>query len=252
MFHVLKRLKVVVNSDIGCYALGVLPPLSTTDTLGCMGASIGVAHGVNAAGAQERAVAVIGDSTFFHAGMPALLNVVYNKGATTVVVLDNRTTAMTGHQENPATGKTLRGDETAQVRFEELARAMGIKVVESVNAFDMQDVERGLKACLESGQPALLVSRGPCVFRVPESGPAYAVDSEICNGCSLCFRIGCPAIIKSGEVDAKTGRPKAIIDPLLCVGCDVCRQTCFRGAIHNTGDWSLAERYGGPEPAVKV
>lgn len=232
VYYMLKKYGLVVDSDIGCYALAVLPPIATTDTLGCMGASIGVAHGINKAGVEERAVATIGDSTLWHAGMPGLLNVVYNKSNTVTIILDNLTTAMTGHQPHPSTGRTLKGEETAKGDFEALARAMGYEEVRTVDPLNLKELEEGLKASLDSDQPAVLVTRSPCIFLYDERPPIYEVDLERCNACGLCFEIGCPAIIRSDEIHEKSGEAKAEINSILCFGCDVCEQVCARNAIH--------------------
>ncbi len=233
VFHVTSKLKLVVNGDIGCYTLAYLPPLSALHSCGCMGASIGVAHGVGKAGVAERSVAVIGDSTFFHTGMPALLNVAYNRGDTVTIILDNRTTAMTGHQDHPGTGRTLQGAETTQVQFEELVRAMGYRCVETVDPYDLKQVETGLKRCLDAHEPAVMIARRECAL-MPEARKRWVplrVDEERCNGCGLCFQVACPAIVRSGVVDVKSGRTKALIDPILCTGCEVCAQVCARKAI---------------------
>jgi indolepyruvate ferredoxin oxidoreductase, alpha subunit len=233
VFAVTNKLKLVVNGDIGCYTLGFIPPLAALHSCGCMGASIGVAHGVSKAGIAQRNVAVIGDSTFFHTGMPALLNVAYNQGNTITIILDNRTTAMTGHQENPGTGRTLQGMVTAPVQLEELTRAMGYRTVETVDSYDLKAVESALRRCLEANEAAVVIARRECAL-MPEARKnwkALRVDDERCNGCGLCFRIGCPAVVKSSETDAKTGRPKAYIDALLCTGCEICAQVCARQAI---------------------
>ncbi len=226
-FYVITRkLKLPINGDIGCYTLGALPPLNSTDTCGCMGASIGVAHGADKAGSPERNIAVLGDSTFFHTGMPALLNVAYNKGKTITVVLDNRVTAMTGHQDNPGTGRTLQGQETKEIEFEPLLRALGMDHVHTVNAFDLREVERALREAVKRDEASALVVRGECAL-LPEARKKYVplrVDEERCNGCGLCFRVGCPAIVKRPD-------GKASIDPLLCTGCEVCAQVCGRKAI---------------------
>jgi len=232
VYYMLKKYGLVVNSDIGCYALAVLPPIATTDTLGCMGASIGVAHGINKAGVEERAVATIGDSTLWHAGMPGLLNVVYNKSNTVTIILDNLTTAMTGHQPHPSTGRTLKGEETVKADFEALARAMGYEEVRTVDPLNLKELEEGLKASLDSDQPAVLVTRSPCIFLYDERPPIYEVDLERCNACGRCFEIGCPAIIRSDEIHEKSGEAKAEINSILCFGCDVCEQVCARDAIH--------------------
>jgi indolepyruvate ferredoxin oxidoreductase alpha subunit len=233
LFVTTNKLKLVVNGDIGCYTLGFLPPLSALHTCGCMGASIGVAHGVSKAGTAQKNVAVIGDSTFFHTGMPALLNVAYNQGDTVVIILDNRTTAMTGHQQHPGTGSTLMGQPTHAVEFEALARAMGIERVHTVDPYDLDAVEVALRDCLETEGSALVVSRRECAL-LPEARRQWTtlvVNEEQCNGCGLCFQVGCPAIVRSDQLDERTGRAKAWIDPLLCTGCEVCAQVCVRKAI---------------------
>ncbi len=233
MFLMTNKLKLVVNGDIGCYTLGFLPPLSALHTCGCMGASIGQAHGVSKAGIAQKHVAVIGDSTFFHSGIPALLNVAYNQSDTVVIILDNRTTAMTGHQQHPGTGTTLMGQPTHAVEFEDLVRAMGIQQVHTVDPYDLEEVEAALRDCLKSEGPAVVVSRRECAL-LPEARKQWmtlAVREERCNGCGLCFQVGCPAIVKSDLLDAKTQRPIAWIDPLLCTGCEICAQVCARKAI---------------------
>jgi indolepyruvate ferredoxin oxidoreductase alpha subunit len=233
LFTLTNKLKLVVNGDIGCYTLGFLPPLSALHTCGCMGASIGVAHGVSKAGIAQKHVAVIGDSTFFHTGMPALLNVAYNQSDTVVIIVDNRTTAMTGHQQHPGTGTTLMGQPAYAVEFEDLARAMGIQRVHTVDPYDLQAVEEALRDCLDNDGPAVVVSQRECALlpAARERWMTLAVKAERCNGCGLCFQVACPAIVKSGELDEKTGRAKARIDPLLCTGCEVCAQVCARKAI---------------------
>jgi indolepyruvate ferredoxin oxidoreductase alpha subunit len=233
MFVVTNKLKLVVNGDIGCYTLGFLPPLSALHTCGCMGASIGVAHGVSKAGIAQKHVAVLGDSTFFHTGMPALLNVAYNQSDTVVLILDNRTTAMTGHQENPGTGKTLMEQPTYAVEFGQLARAMGFQRVHIVDPCDLKETEAALRDCLEAEGPAVIVSQRACAL-LPESRREWAtltVNEDRCNGCGLCFQVGCPAIVKSEVIDQRTGRAKARINPMLCTGCGVCAQVCVRKAI---------------------
>jgi indolepyruvate ferredoxin oxidoreductase alpha subunit len=233
VFAITKKLKLVVNGDIGCYTLGFLPPLSALDTCGCMGASIGVAHGASKVGIKQKNVAVLGDSTFFHTGMPALLNVAYNRGDTVTVILDNRTTAMTGHQENPATGKTLAGEPTHRVDFSALAHAMGIEHTYLVDPYDLKQTETALRDALAAEGPAVVIAERACAL-LPEARRewiALEVDPEPCNGCGLCFMVGCPAILRSDEIDKKTGRHLAEIDPLLCTGCNICAQVCARGAI---------------------
>jgi indolepyruvate ferredoxin oxidoreductase alpha subunit len=238
VFVVTNKLKLVVNGDIGCYTLGFLPPLSALHTCGCMGASIGVAHGVSKAEIAQKHVAVIGDSTFFHTGIPALLNVAYNQSDTVVLILDNRTTAMTGHQENPGTGQTLMGQPTYAVDLEVLARSMGIERVHTVDSYNLSEVEAALRDCLEAEGPAVIVAKRACAL-LPEARREWkplTVDAEACNGCGRCFRVGCPAIVRSDEIDERTKRAKARIDPLLCTGCEICAQVCPQQAIAGRAD----------------
>jgi len=232
-FYVLNKLKVPVNGDIGCYTLGLVPPLSAIHTCGCMGAGIAVAHGAVQAGSPERHVAVIGDSTFFHTGIPALINVVYNQSPVVTVILDNRTTGMTGHQPNPGTGHTLQDKPAPTIEIEPLVRACGVKQVRTLSAFDVTGIEKTLKEYLQLNEPSVLIVQEPCAL-LPEARERWQpleVNLAQCNGCTLCFRIGCPAILKSDELDEKTGRPKAQIDPNLCTGCELCAQICPRHAI---------------------
>ncbi|HEB65113.1 MAG TPA: indolepyruvate ferredoxin oxidoreductase subunit alpha [Chloroflexi bacterium] len=232
-FYILHKLKRPVNGDIGCYTLGVIPPLSAIHTTGCMGASIGVAHGGAVAGDKERHIAVIGDSTFFHTGIPALLNVAYNNSNVITVIMDNRITGMTGHQDNPGTGRTLQGRETREVDIEALVRACGIETVKTVEAYHVEEIEKTLKTWLKQDGPAVLIVEHACVL-LPEERKEYLplrVEADACNGCGICFRVGCPAIVKSEQVDPKYGRPLAEIDPLLCTGCEICAQVCPRDAI---------------------
>jgi indolepyruvate ferredoxin oxidoreductase alpha subunit len=233
VFHVLNKRRVPVAGDIGCYSLGLLPPLSALHTCGCMGASIGVAHGAAQAGIGERMVAVIGDSTFFHTGMPALANVAYNHSNVVTIILDNRTTGMTGHQHNPGTGYTLQMQEVPPLELEPLVRALGIERVKTIPAFDVKALDETLKEFLKADGPSVLIARDECAL-LPSARKQWLpleVIAEKCNGCTMCFRIGCPAILKSDELDEKTQRPKALIDPLLCTGCEVCAQVCPRDAI---------------------
>jgi indolepyruvate ferredoxin oxidoreductase, alpha subunit len=232
-FYVLNKLKVPVNGDIGCYTLGLIPPLSAIHTCGCMGASIGVAHGALKAGSPERHVAVLGDSTFFHSGIPALVNAVYNRSAVITIIMDNRITGMTGHQDNPSTGRTLQGQPTTAIEIEPVVRALGVRHVKTVPAFDVDEIEATLKSYLKLDEPSVLITQEPCAL-LPAGRvrwQALEVIADQCNGCGLCFRVGCPAILKSDELDARTGRPRALIDASLCTGCEVCAQVCVREAI---------------------
>lgn len=232
----LRKLNMLVAGDIGCYAIGVLPPFEEMDMLISMGASIGMAHGARQAGCPDKIVATIGDSTFFHTGLPELASTVYNRGQVCTMILDNGTTAMTGGQDNPATGVTLQGETTQRIDIESVARAMGVEDVWTVDALDVKEVEQAIReATAINDRPTVIVVNGACVF-TPQfrRRPAVVIDPQICNGCGFCFRVGCPAILKSDETDEKTERPKAQIDPLLCTGCTVCLQVCPRKAIHQT------------------
>jgi indolepyruvate ferredoxin oxidoreductase alpha subunit len=234
VFTVLSKLKVPVNGDIGCYTLGLLPPLSALHTCGCMGAGISVAHGASKAEDPERHVAVIGDSTFFHTGMPALLNVSYNQGNTIVNIMDNRITAMTGHQGNPGTGKTLQDRDTFQVEFEPLVQALGFEHVLTVDPYEYKATERAFKEALDRDEPSVIITKRPCAL-LPEVRRTYQslrVDPDKCVACYTCIRTGCPALRKNPDkLYEKTGRPKSDIDPLLCTGCELCAQVCPTGAI---------------------
>ena len=244
VFTALRKLRVPVNGDIGCYTLGLLPPLNALHTCGCMGAGIGVAHGATKAAGianrggenfkAEKHVAVIGDSTFFHTGMPALLNVSYNKSNVIVNIMDNRITAMTGHQENPGTGKTLQGQTTLQVEFEPLVRAMGFEHVTTVDPYHYQEVEDAFRAATARDAPSVIITRRECAL-LPQVRRTYLplrVDTTKCIACYTCIRTGCPALRKDRTaIYEKTGKPKAGIDPLLCTGCELCAQVCPRGAI---------------------
>ncbi len=221
----LKRSGLIATSDIGCYTLGVYPPLLALDTCACMGASIGQALGLEKAGVPNKTVAVIGDSTFMHSGITGLVDVVYNQGTTTVIILDNETTAMTGHQGHPGTGILSTGTPGQKVKLETLAQGCGVNDVHVVDAFDLETIESTIRRCVENDEPSVIVVRGPCPLRTKISGTALKVDSEKCNSCYACLRIGCPAISVSGD--------KATIAPDLCVGasCSICAQVCPQEAI---------------------
>ncbi|MHB9033560.1 MAG: indolepyruvate ferredoxin oxidoreductase subunit alpha [Anaerolineae bacterium] len=233
IFTILRKLKVVVNGDIGCYTLGYSAPLGALHTCGCMGASIGQAHGVKKAGIRQPNVAILGDSTFFHSGIPALLNAVYNHGSFVTIILDNRTTAMTGHQVNPGTGKTLQGQEAPAVEIEALVRALGVHQVYCVDPYNLSEVEGTLKQCLALDDASVVIAQRACAL-LPEVRKAYQplrIDPAKCIACGTCRRVGCPAITLSTEIYPKTGKFKTRIDPLLCTGCEICAQVCPTQAI---------------------
>ncbi|HOU11620.1 MAG TPA: indolepyruvate ferredoxin oxidoreductase subunit alpha [Anaerolineae bacterium] len=234
-FYALSRnkRKVVLPGDIGCYSMGVLPPFEAMDMLISMGAGIGMGHGFKQAGGQEGVVTVIGDSTFFHAGMAPLASAVYNKANIVVAILDNRITAMTGQQHHPGTGTTLQGAENPHIDIAPVVRALGVTYVEEVNAWDVNAMNKAIRAALkhEDG-PAVLIVRGACVFTPHfHYQPRMEVDLEKCVACGSCFRVGCPAILKSEVIYPTNNKPKSSIDPLLCTGCTVCMQVCPTQAI---------------------
>jgi len=221
----LKKDELVVTSDIGCYTLGVYPPLAALDTCACMGASIGQALGLEKAGVPNRTVAVIGDSTFMHSGITGLVDVVYNQGNTTVIILDNGTTAMTGHQGHPGTGISATGTKTQAVVLEKLAEGIGVKDVNVVDAFDMDALESTIKRCVANDEPSVIIVRGPCPLYVKPSGTPFEVDPDECAGCFDCLDLGCPAISVADDI--------ARIDASVCVGtaCGICAQICPHEAI---------------------
>ena len=229
VYFVLNKLKLTVSGDIGCYTLGALPPLGALDSCVCMGASVSGLHGMSLARGGEfakRAVAVIGDSTFVHSGVTGIINTAYNQGNTTTIVLDNSITGMTGHQQNPTTGKTLKGDNTVAVNLELLAKACGYEHVRVVDPYDLAETERVIREELEIDAPSLIISRRPCVLlKTVKRQPALKVDEKKCIGCKSCMRFGCPAISMKGK--------KAHIDFTQCVGCGVCTTLCKPGAIQN-------------------
>ena len=227
IFYVLKKLKLTVLGDIGCYTLGAVAPLGAIDTTICMGASVSGLHGFVKAGGEEmegRTVAVIGDSTFIHSGVTGLINIAYNESNATVIILDNSITGMTGHQQNPTTGYNLKGDPCTKIDLESLCRAVGIQRVRVVDPYDMDTCQRVIKEELEAKEPSVIISRRPCALLkyVKHPGPICS-DPEKCKGCKACMNIGCPAI---SMVDGK-----AQIDATLCVGCGVCKQLCKFDAL---------------------
>lgn len=228
IFAALGKLDVVVTGDIGCYALGALPPLNRMDTILCMGAGISMAHGMDKAGEPRPVVGMVGDSTFFHSGITGLLDIAYNRGSSTVIVTDNRITAMTGHQENPGTGTTLMGEKTVAASVARLGKACGIERVFEIDPYDLQETTRIIKREIETPEPSLIVARGSCVLKERGAlGPALGVFPELCRECRLCLQLGCPALEYTG------GPPR--INPHLCNGCGLCRQVCPFGAIAPAG-----------------
>ena len=227
LFYCLKKLGVTVSGDIGCYTLGAVAPLNAMDTTICMGASISALHGFNKARGAEsehKSVAVIGDSTFMHSGMTGLVNIAYNNSNSTVIILDNSITGMTGHQQNPTTGKNLKGDPAAAVNLEELCRAIGIKRVRVVDPYQLAETEKAIKEELAADEASVIISRRPCaLLKYVKHNPPFAVDNEKCVGCKACMKLGCPAISIKDK--------KAVIDHTQCVGCGICQEQCKFNAI---------------------
>ena len=233
LFYILARNHCMVSGDIGCYTLGAGAPLNAMDTTICMGASISGLHGFNKVCGPEsehRSVAVIGDSTFMHSGMTGLANVAYNGSNSTVIILDNSITGMTGHQQNPTTGYNIKGDPACKISLEKVCEALGIRRVFVVDPYDLKAVEERLKEELAVEEPSVIISRRPCALlkHVKHRAP-LSIDPERCRSCRACMKIGCPAI--SMKTLAAGGTPKAVIDPTQCVGCGVCGQLCGFGAI---------------------
>ncbi len=227
LFYTLNKNKCTVLGDIGCYTLGAVAPLSAIEMTLCMGASVSSVHGFNKAlGAEgeHRTVAVIGDSTFMHSGMTGLANIAYNQSNSTVIILDNSITGMTGHQQNPTTGYNIKGDPAGKIDLEALCRAMGFRRVRVVDPYDLAACDAALREELAADEPSVIISRRPCaLLKYVKHKPPLRVDADKCVGCKSCMKIGCPAIsMKDG---------KARIDQTLCVGCGVCAQLCRTGAF---------------------
>jgi len=226
VFYVLSKLKLVTTGDIGCYTLGGLPPLNSIDTCVSMGSGIGNALGLEKALGEsmaKRLVAVLGDSTFFHTGIPPLIDILYNKGMTTVLILDNRTTAMTGHQHHPGTGKTLMGESTSVVDLVKLCKGLGIRHTYLVDPYDLKETERIIKREVQRQAPSVVIARRECVLLTKRRAPPLSIDPQKCTGCRLCLRLGCPAITVSEK--------QANIEELLCTACGLCAQICPQDAI---------------------
>lgn len=227
VFFTLKKLGVTVSGDIGCYTLGAVAPLSAMDTTLCMGSSISALHGFNkarGAEAEKKSVAVIGDSTFLHTGINSLIDVAYNRSNSVVIILDNSITGMTGHQQNPATGYTIKGDPTSAVSLEALAKSVGINRVSVVDPYDLSELNRVIKEELEADEPSVIISRRPCaLLKYVKHKPALSVSNDKCKSCKACMKLGCPAIsFRNGHAE---------IDRTQCVGCGVCQQLCKFDAI---------------------
>jgi indolepyruvate ferredoxin oxidoreductase alpha subunit len=231
VFYTLMKNGVTVLGDIGCYTLGAAAPLAAIDTTICMGASISGLHGFTHAEGNEaakNAVAVIGDSTFMHSGVTGLINIAYNGGASTVLILDNSTTGMTGHQQNPTTGLNIKGDPAGKIDLEALCRAIGIRRVRVVDPYDLEQCDAAVKEELAAAEPSVIIARRPCVLlKTVKAKPPLAADPEKCKGCKACMKIGCPALrMRDGRAE---------VDGTLCVGCGVCTQLCKFGAFADGG-----------------
>ena len=226
-FQTVNKNKLLVTGDIGCYTLSVLPPLSSMDTCICMGASISGAIGFTKAFEGQpgkKVVAALGDSTFMHSGMTGILDTVYNKANVITCVLDNRTTAMTGHQEHPGTGFTIKGEPTHRADITEICRGLGVKHVYEVDPYNLAQTDEALKTCMALDEPSVIVVKRACALKVRDADFARSVvNQEKCRKCNACLRIGCPAIVKRGDV--------VMVDKAMCYGCGICRQVCPFGAI---------------------
>lgn len=228
VFYVLSNMKVRVSGDIGCYTLGAMKPYEAVDTCVCMGASVSMAHGMDKAGLQSGeklpTVAVIGDSTFIHSGITGLIDIVYNKGASTVIILDNSITGMTGHQQNPTTGFTIKGEPAPAVNLVKLAEAVGVRRIRIEDPFDMKKFKAAVREELEADEPSVIIAQRPCaLLKTVKYGAPVRIDEDRCRKCGSCMRLGCPAIF------TENGAYK--IDRSICLGCRLCEQMCAFGAI---------------------
>lgn len=232
MFYVLVKNKITVSGDIGCYTLGALPPMESMDTCICMGASIGVSHGMEKARGKEfgnKTVAILGDSTFIHSGITGLIDVVYNKGNSTVIILDNSITGMTGHQHNPSTGFTIKGEPTKQVDLVKLCNAIGIERVRVADPFDIKEFDKIVKEETNADEPSVIISQRPCALlkSVKYDGP-LRINKDKCKNCKMCLKIGCPAIVDMGD--------HVEVNEALCVGCMLCTELCNFNAFEKAGE----------------
>ena len=227
VYYVLNKLKMHVAGDIGCYTLGAVAPLSVVDSVICMGASISSLHGMEKAKGKEYIknwVAAIGDSTFLHTGVNSLMNMVYNKSTGTVMILDNSTTGMTGHQDHAATGKTLMGEPTNAIDIPNLCRAIGVKNVVEVNAFDIKTLEKVIKEEVAKDEVSVIITKTPCVLLDKSKKPVYIAHSDKCKKCGMCMKPGCPAMTKNADGTIR-------IDDTMCTGCGLCETLCKFDAI---------------------
>ena len=227
VYHVLNKLKIHAAGDIGCYTLGAVAPLSVVDTTICMGASISSLHGMEKAKGKDYIknwVAVIGDSTFLHTGVNSLMNMMYNKSTGTVMILDNSTTGMTGHQDHSATGKTLLGEPTNAVNIMELCKALGVKHVQEVNAFDIKTLEKVVKEEVARDEVSVIITKSPCVLLDKSKKPVYIAHPDKCKKCGMCMKPGCPAMTKNADGTIR-------IDDTMCTGCGLCETLCKFDAI---------------------
>ena len=238
-----KKKNVMITGDIGCYTLGAAEPLNATDTVICMGASISMGHGAKKVfekfGVDKKVVSVIGDSTFFHTGVNSLIDVAYNNSNTVTVILDNRITGMTGHQQNPGTGFTLMGQPANEINIPQLVEAIGIKHIVTVNPLHLDEMNKAIDDAFAFEGPSVIITRWPCVLKqfsdadfkeFDLSKKICYVEDETCKGCKVCTKTGCPAISFNKETK------KASIDPHMCVGCHVCLQACPFKAIKKVGE----------------
>ena len=232
LFYTLSKLGCTVLGDIGCYTLGAVAPLASMEMCLCMGASVSAIHGFNKMGGEEtekKTVCVIGDSTFMHSGMTGLANIAYNQSSSTVIILDNSITGMTGHQQNPTTGLNIKGDPAGKIDLEALCHAMGFKRVRVVDPYDLSSCEEAIRQELESGEPSVIISRRPCaLLKYVKKKAPLRVNKDRCKSCRSCMKIGCPAISIRDN--------KAVVDATLCIGCGVCTQMCRFGAFESEED----------------
>jgi len=241
-FELSKRKDAVITGDIGCYTLGSADPLNAMDSVICMGAGVSAAHGFAKVFEQthdsRKVFGVVGDSTFFHSGITSLIDIVYNQSNCTIIILDNRVTGMTGHQENPGTGYTLKGKKAPIIEIEPLVRSIGIEDVRQVNPNNLKEVREALNAASVFEGPSVIITKWPCALKklheeekkeYPIAQWVYRVDSDKCRKCRMCLKVGCPSI----SFDPQTG---SYIDPNTCVGCSVCAQVCPFDAIEKVGD----------------